>query len=398
MIAPFLLLLTSVVLSLAVDVYICCVIRHRTHSAVGVRWQLWSAIALYVVLIAGILLPTRGCGEEQTILLWKMWLFFVFVSVFFAKLCFVIVDLLGGIPRIFGLRRLPGFTIVGIVIAGVLFCSIWWGALVGRFNIRTEDIEVPIDNLPESFNGYRIVQISDLHVGTYGSDTRFVSRLVSHVNELHPDLIVFTGDIVNRTTAEIMPFVEDLSRLHAHDGVYAILGNHDYGDYYEWPDSATRLASLRRLCEIERGMGWRLLLNEHRFVSRGADSIAIVGVENVGDPMFAVYGDLGSAYPTPSDSVTKILLTHNPAHWGMEILPNPQANFALTLSGHTHAMQIEIFGWSPARWHYPHWGGLYKDETWHRHLYVNIGTGTVGLPMRLGATPEVTIITLRSTS
>ena len=146
---------------------------------------------------------------------------------------------------------------------------------------------------------------------------------------------------------------------------------------------------------LQKSMGWRLLRNEHVILRQGTDSIALIGVENVGDPPFTVYGSLNDSYPSLGDSVTKVLLTHNPAHWTSDIADNDSINIALSLSGHTHAMQIELFGLSPAVWRYPTWGGLYADTDSRHKLYVNIGIGTVGLPMRVGATPEITVITLR---
>lgn len=389
---PILFGLIVIALTLAVDAYILHAAR-RVRSNVPARLQLWSALALYLILLTGILLPTRE--GDHSLLLCKMWILFGYLTVFFGKIVFVIIDLIGHIPCLTGRRPLPGFGFAGGLLAVAVFCAMWWGALVNRFNVQTVSVDVDIADLPAAFDGYRIVQISDLHVGTYGSDTSFISQLVDHINDLHPDMIVFTGDIVNRTTDEIYPFVKPLSRLHAPDGVYSILGNHDYGDYYDWPDSAAREASLQELCRIERDMGWTLLLNEHCFIRHGGDSIAVIGVENVGDPPFAVYGDLSRSYPDIADSVTKILLSHNPAHWESEIAPDSANNIALTLSGHTHAMQIELFGYSPAAWRYRLWGGLYADNSGRRQLYVNIGVGTVGMPMRLGATPEVTVINLR---
>ncbi len=222
-----------------------------------------------------------------------------------------------------------------------------------------------------------------------------MSRLVDHINSLDPDLIVFTGDIVNRKTDEITPFVEVLGRLHAPDGVIAILGNHDYGDYMTWPSDEAKRENMQMLYDTYDTAGINLLLNQTEWIRRGNDSIAIIGVENIGDPPFPIYGSLSKAYPIPGDSTTKILLSHNPAHWVDSISGNDKARIQLTLAGHTHAMQIEMFGISPAALRYKTWGGLYADSHERHQLYVNIGAGTVGMPMRLGATPEVTLLTLR---
>lgn len=389
---PIVMLAVSLLCTLAVDTYIFMALRRRCNGRWPSMLQLFSAVSLYALLVVALCLPMRT--GEGSMLLAKMWLLFGFMTTVVAKLVFVLFDAVSLIPTLAGYNRWKWLTYAGSAAGVMAFAALWWGALVNRFNIDTVDVEVEIAGLPASFDGYRIVQISDLHVGTYGSDDSYVRHVVEHVNSLHPDLIVFTGDIVNRRTDEIKPFINALSRLQASDGVYSILGNHDYGDYYDWNSETEKRQSLEQLISIQRDMGWRLLLNDHAVIHAGADSIALVGVENVGDSPFKVYGDLKSSYPDLSDDVTKILLTHNPAHWDMEVAGNDSVNVALTLSGHTHAMQIRLLGLSPAAWRYDHWGGLYGDGD-GRQLYVNIGIGTVGLPMRLGAMPEVTVFTLK---
>lgn len=390
---PIVLLVVTIVLSIVVDVYIYRAARKRVSSAVPARIQLISSLALYSLLIVGFCLPMRS-GDEALFLA-KMWVLFSYVTFIVAKLVFVVFDLIASIPRLFGHRRIRLLSLAGGVLAVITFIAMWWGALVNRLNINTENVTVNVAELPQPFDGYRIVQISDLHVGTFGADTAYVSKVVDYVNSLNPDVVLFTGDIVNRTSDELKPFVGTLSRLECPDGVYSILGNHDYGDYYNWDCESDKKASLDSLVAMQKRMGWRLLLNEYEIIRRDGDSIAVVGVENVGDPPFKVYGDLKASYPDLSDSVTKILLTHNPAHWQMEIADRDDMNVGLTLSGHTHAMQMSAFGWSPAAWRYDNWGGLYFDKSGRHPLYVNIGIGTVGMPMRIGATPEVTVITLK---
>ena len=228
------------------------------------------------------------------------------------------------------------------------------------------------------------------------------------INALQPDLIVFTGDIVNRETSELEPFITVLSRLKAKDGVVSILGNHDYGDYVDWKNREDRERNNRRLAFYQKEMGWDLVNNGRRFLTRGNDSIMVVGVENWGDPPFPTYGDLDKALSPSADSLYhqndsryKILLTHNPEHWNRIV--SHETNIALTLSGHTHAMQmmIDIWGWkwSPAKYRYELWGGMYErlnDNGESTKLYVNIGAGEVGMPARiLGAYPEITFFTLR---
>ncbi len=379
----------------AIDWYVMRQITHRvkTHRRLWWNIELYSAIAITLLLVGAIIVPA---GKGADIMLEaKTWLLFGYLSVYIPKFLAVVFDLLASIPRLFGHRRIKALTVVGIVIATASFLAMWWGALINRFNLQTTEVTVEIADLPPAFDGYRIVQISDMHTGTYDTDTTFISRLVDSVNAIGADAIMFTGDIVNRETSELMPFTGTLSRLKAPDGVFAILGNHDYGDYYAWDTPADKAANMQKLYDAYGAMGFRLLRNETAWLRRGNDSIAVIGVENIGEPPFPVYGSLTKSYPDLSDPASKILLTHNPSHWVDSISGHDDVRVPLTLSGHTHAMQIEVAGVSPAAMRYPTWGGLYADTDSRHQLYVNIGTGTVGMPMRLGATPEITVLTLR---
>lgn len=389
---PVIPLLVLTLICVATDAYIYVAALKRCSSKVPSRVQLWSAMALYVGLVVTLCLPRRS-GSDAT-LHTIMWALFSFLSIYCSKLIFIIFDLLAKLPQIFGSHRLKWLSFTGGCLSVVTFLAVWWGALINRFNIQVNEVDIEVPDLPLGFEGYKIAQFSDMHTGTFGSDTTFVSHLVDKINSLNPDLITFTGDIVNRHTDEILPHISTLSRLEAPDGVVSILGNHDYGDYSDWDSPEEKRANLQKLIDIQNQIGWNLLLNESIVLYNNGDSIAVIGVENVGDPPFTVYGSLKDSYKNVNDSVAKILLTHNPAHWSQEIADRTDNNIALTLSGHTHAMQIEIFGISPAVFRYKTWGGLYKDSKGSHPLYVNIGSGTVGLPMRVGATPEITVFTL----
>lgn len=391
---PLQFLITVIVLSLLVDGYIYIVARRRCISKVPARLQLVSAVLLYVALIVGVSMPRRS-GDDGS-LLFIMWVLFGYMTFIVPKLVFVVVDAVASLPVLWHGRRWRWLSLTGGVIAIVAFLAMWWGALVNRFRIDVREVDFEFPHLPAAFDGFRIVQISDLHVGTYGDDDRFVRKLVGVINGLHPDAVMFTGDIVNRHSSELAPFVDALSGIEAPYGVFSILGNHDYGDYADWPSEADKAADVAALCAMQESMGWKLLLNQTEFIHSGRDSIAVIGVENIGDPPFRIYGSLLKAYPAVGDSVSKILLSHNPAHWTDSISDHDDVNIALTLSGHTHAMQIEVAGLSPASMRYATWGGMYGDETGRHALYVNIGAGTVGMPMRLGATPEITLITLKA--
>lgn len=377
------------------ELYIFDVLKQRLPKY---RWlrtvHVVLAVLLLAILVTAVALPMRS-GSDATLLAVN-WLLFIYLSCYLPKYIFVVFDLLARVPVLFKRKRLKWLSRTGVALSVLLFAAMWWGCLSNRYRIDVKRVDIEIAGLPPTFNDFTIAQISDLHVGTYGSDTTFVHRVVEKINSLNPDVIVFTGDIVNRHTPELEPFAGTLSRLHSPNGVLAILGNHDYGDYLTWPSDELKRQNMEQLRRLYRSMGWTLLNNSTEWIKRGNDSIAFVGVENIGDPPFHVYGSLPRAYPALGDANTKILLSHNPSHWLDSISDNPGVNVALTLSGHTHAMQMSAGRLSPAAFRYPTWGGLYADTSGTHQLYVNIGLGTVGLPMRLGATPEITLLTLKA--
>lgn len=392
---PLLMTLVLVFICLLTDIYIyrCITRRCVRHRKFWQRFQIISSAILNVGIIAFIALPRRNGSDLQ--LLTISWALYTYLSIFISKLVFVVFDLLASLPRIFKRKRIMVIVYTGIAVAILIFLAMWWGALINRYRVDVKEITTEMPQLPEQFDGYRIVQISDLHVGTYGKNPRYLEKVVERINSLNPDLIVFTGDLVNRRTSELRPFVSTLSRLHAKDGVYSILGNHDYGDYSDWRSPKLKEENLDNLKKLQKDMGWHLLLDRTERITRDSASIALIGVENIGDPPFKEYGSLERAYPyTRNNDECKILLTHNPAHWVKSIADNPYEKIDLTLSGHTHAMQLTVGRWSPAKWVYPTWGGMYFDKSKEHKLYVNIGLGSVGMPMRIGATPEVTLFTL----
>ena len=384
---PLLLALIALAINIALDFYIW-----RRLKRPGLRKvYLWLSVALSALWL-GIIFAPKSYGNDDA-MQHLIWALYVYWSVYIPKYVFFIFDAAAAIPHLFRRRRWHWLSGIGAGVAAVVFAALWWGARVGRFRLDVKEICVDIPGLPAELRGARIVQISDWHVGSYGRDTTFVARTVDVINALRPDAVVFTGDIVNRHSDELRPFMAPLSRLHAPLGVYSIMGNHDYGDYYRWPSEEAHRADADSLRVMQRRMGWRMLDNEAVALSAPSGRLILMGVENIGEPPFTTRGDLRRAYPALADSFPKILLSHNPRHWTDSISGNPDANIALTLSGHTRAMQMRIGNFSPAAWRYPTWGGLYDDGAGHR-LYVNTGLGTVGLPMRIGATPEITVITL----
>lgn len=392
---PLILILPVLILSLLADWYICRAVWKRCTRG-SHFWRpvaLWSSVLLAAGLVAAIIWPKKSASDADITRL--MWFLYFYFSIYVPKYLFIIIDLTGKIPQLWHRHRIRGFAQAGIAVAVVIFGLMWWGALINRFRIDVREVELVDSSLPEAFDGLTIAQISDLHVGSYGADTAYVTEVVEKINSLHPDVIVFTGDIVNRRSDELRPFVTALSKLSAPMGVYSVLGNHDYGDYYNWRSPADKAENMAMLISLQSRMGWDLLNNESRILRAGADSLVIIGVGNIGDPPFHVYGDLDRAYPALDDPAYKILLSHNPAHWVDDIADSPDKNISLTLSGHTHAMQMELLGLSPAAFRYKTWGGMYSDNDNAHRLYVNIGIGEVGIPARIGATPEITLFTLR---
>ena len=367
------------------------------------RW--WIVFTVFEILVAALLTvaislprrsPSAGIGPV-------MWMLYTVMTIELSQLIYSVFSLLGLIPVIFGKRRWNTALWIGLPLGVMVFSMMWWGVLVGRFKIRTEEVTITSTKLPESFNGYRIAQISDLHVGTWGNDTVFLSRLVDKVNALQPDLIVFTGDIVNRDSRELKPFISVLGRLSAPDGVLTVLGNHDYGDYVAWSSPKAKRENLEQLKNYEGMMGWKMLDNASSVITNSkGDSIIVIGVGNWGEPPFSQYGNLKKAYPSEklNDENYKILLSHNPEHWNQEV--SQISNIDLTLAGHTHAMQMMFslgnWRWSPSQYKYEQWAGLYNRENSRGEetkVYVNIGAGEVGIPMRIGADPEITLFELR---
>lgn len=276
------------------------------------------------------------------------------------------------------------------VAGGIALVAGAYGYMIGWKRVAVKTYNLEFASLPEGFDGYRIVQLSDLHIGTYRRDPRVVERIVEHVNSLDADLIVFTGDLVNNSPDEMEPFVAILSRLQSRDGVVSIMGNHDYCVYRRYESCREHVEAIHRLQDIQRdSLGWRLLLNENMTISRGDDLITLVGVENSGKG-FVDHADLPRAMRGVDEKGFTVMLSHDPCHWRQEILPTTTAQ--LTLAGHTHAMQCRLGPISPSRLLYREWSGVYRDD--NRILHVNPGTGS-NVPFRLGARPEITQLTLR---
>lgn len=388
---PVIIAIVLLVAGSLVDLYIYAALRSYCRNRIYSRLQGWGAIACALLLLSTVYVvfftPAIAAG---------MWMVLAYTSIYAVKYAFFICDVLSRIPMLWRGRRWAWMSGLGLAVGIIIFITMWWGALYGRNCLQVREVTVEVPGLPAELDGMTIAQFSDLHTGTFGSSNGFIDKLVNKINSLSPDVIVFTGDIVNCRSAELKPHMASLSRLRAPMGVYSILGNHDYADYARpGLTEAERQADVDSLCMMENRMGWQMLNNSH--VMLGPDSIGLVliGVENIGEPPFKTYVDLSSAYPTLSDSRPKVLLSHNPKHWSDDIAGVDSVRIDLTLSGHTHAMQCEVAGISPCALRYPLWSGLY-DDGYGKKLYVNIGVGEVGFPFRIGATPEITLFTLKS--
>ena len=278
--------------------------------------------------------------------------------------------------------------------ASIPFLSLNYGMLQGRFTYKVNTVTIPSTKLPHKFNKFRIVQISDIHLGSFiGFESR-LTNMVTEINNQKPDLIIFTGDLINNFSEEITPFISTLKKLRAEIGMVAILGNHDYGDYCEWETPDLKELEQTKIKTAFKEIGFKLLLNESVTIKMEEEETAICGVENWGKPPFPQYGDLKKAADGVENFPFKILLTHDPDHWEAEVL-NKQP-FDLTLSGHTHGFQLGfIWGdnhWSPAKFKFKYWGGLYQKNS--QYLYVNSGIGSLGIPARIGMPPEITTLIL----
>ena len=281
-------------------------------------------------------------------------------------------------------------------VAAIPFSTLLYGMIKGKYNFKVLKYELEFADLPEAFDGFTMTQISDIHSGSFDNKNK-ISYAVDLINQQDSDAIFFTGDLVNNVADEMDDWKELFSNLSAKEGVFSVLGNHDYGDYIRWNSEEEKLKNLNKLKKIQSEMGWNLLLNENFYIKRKNQKIAIVGVENWGENGFKQAGDLDAACKNINDSDFKVLLSHDPSHWKSRV-KNDDRNFQLTLSGHTHGMQfgIEIPGWikwSPVKYRYENWAGIYEEKG--RFINVNRGFGFLGYPGRVGIWPEITVIKLK---
>lgn len=370
----------------------------------------WTVCIASLLFIASF--PYLSYFSKHTVL--RNYVFAIIVGLFFAKLIASVFLLLDDIRRLFlwlmaklfpqtgadftngtgSVTRSAFLSWLGLATGTSLFATLMYG-FKNKYNYQVKKLSLSFSNLPAAFKGLRIVQLSDIHSGSF-TNHRDVAKGIETVLALKPDIILFTGDLVNDRHQEMLPFVSMFSALQAPLGVYSILGNHDYGDYVEWPDPEAKKRNLEKLMDIHAAMGWRLLMNEYVVIKKEADSIALLGIENWSAfGRFPKYGKLQQAYAGSEAYPFKILMSHDPSHWDAEVLTQYK-DINLMLSGHTHGMQFGIenpyFKWSPVQWFYKQWAGLYESD--NQKLYVNRGFGFIGYPGRVGILPEITFIEL----
>jgi predicted MPP superfamily phosphohydrolase len=365
-----------ILLGIFPDIYVWAM--YLDEMSTPFRWLHWLPSAVLLASVAWVNLVSYS---KKLLRLF----FFLVLCIGIPKVIFATFSCVG---------NLCGYAVIGdalgLTLSGIALLCFAYGLIWGWRHVVVKRTTIVSADLPDAFDGYRIAQITDIHAGSFAMSTETLRKMVRLANKNHPDVILFTGDLVNTSPYELDPFDNILSSLRAPDGVYSVPGNHDYCCYASRHNADSQLKSLRELIARQKMYGWRLLRNENVVIGRGDDEIAIIGVENEGKPPFPAYADLPKAMDGTERCAFRILMSHDPSHWHREILP--ESDIQLTLSGHTHAAQLKIGHFTPARFVYSEWGGLYKEND--RFLYVSDGIGGT-FPFRFGAWPTVEIITLK---
>lgn len=404
-----------VLIMLLIDLYVFLAVRTVTQGAADkTRITIYSIY--WIISAAGLItiLLFPYVQAFQTNVVFRNYIFALLAGLFFAKILassfFLIDDIRrigtwtiskifpssesSGLQQAASITRSAFISWIGIGVGGGLFTTLLYG-FSNKYNYSVRTVKLTFHNLPKAFKGLRIVQVSDIHSGSF-TDKAAVERGVQMVLDQNPDLILFTGDLVNDRADEMKDYMDVFSKFSAPLGVYSTLGNHDYGDYIAWPSETAKKENLERLKQIHGELGWRLLMNEHVAIEKDGDEIALLGIENWSAfGRFPKYGKMDEAHPGTEKYPFKILMSHDPSHWDAEVRTK-YPDIDLMLAGHTHGMQFGLenpyFKWSPVQWFYKEWAGLYKEGK--QMLYVNRGYGFIGYPGRVGIMPEITVIEL----
>ena len=373
-----------------------------SNSALRIAYWLIT-IAVYGFLIYEILHVNRSDRDQHKIQMLTS-ILLIFIVPKFIIILLLFIDDIGRFfnylytffagPEHYYPSRRKFFSVTGLAIAGVFSALIIDGIIFGKYRHFARQVKIKIPNLPASFKGYKIVQISDVHTGSFFHPEK-LQHAIDLINEQKPDLVLFTGDMVNNFAEEFQPFIPLFSSIKAPDGKFSILGNHDYGDYADWRSPEEKAQNIPKLIEFQQQAGFTMLRNENTFIEKNGEKLYILGVENWGEKPFPQYGDLDKASKGVPVEAAKILMSHDPTHFDRIVKMHP-SNVHLTLSGHTHGMQFGIdlknIKWSPVQYKYKKWADLYESEG--KYLYVNRGFGVLAFPGRVGIKPEITVFTL----
>ncbi|MFN7488783.1 MAG: metallophosphoesterase [Chryseotalea sp.] len=397
-------------LLLAMDFYLFQAVLNLTKSLAPFWKNFWRYAFWFPTIISFSFLLWWNFGDPYKFgPAFRTWLFAgvagIYISKFFGLIFLLIDDLQRAVRWVFQSitkkETLPGDSITrseflskaALVATAVPFGVMTFGILTGAHDYRIRRKKVAIQNLPKAFHGLRVVQLSDIHSGSFFNKTAVKGGVEMALSE-KPDVIFFTGDLVNNKASEVEDYISIFDKLKAPLGVYSVTGNHDYGDYVAWTSQEQKQKNFKNLMEAHRLLGFNLLMNENKLITLNGDQLAIVGIENWGAGRFAKYGKLDVAYAGTQDAATKILLSHDPSHWDAQV--KNYKDIDLMLAGHTHGFQfgVEIgdFKWSPSQYAYKQWAGMYQDE--NQFLYVNRGFGYIGYPGRIGMPPEITVLEL----
>ncbi|MFI5153726.1 MAG: metallophosphoesterase [Chitinophagales bacterium] len=404
-----------VVVMVLLDVYVFQVIKWVSASA-SPKWKLFIYSSYWVISLVAViillLLPFVHFNSWPKNL--RYYVFATILGLFFAKILAVVFFLLDDLRRLVlwavgklffrntegenpgdeGISRSVFLSWLGLGLGAGLFSTVIYG-FSNKYNYQIRRLKLAFVNLPKSFKGMKIVQISDIHSGSF-TNKEAVKKGVDKILKENADLILFTGDLVNDRAIEMNDYMDVFDKLTAPHGVYSTLGNHDYGDYVDWESDDAKQANLEHVKKVHSELGWRLLMNEHVVLEKNGEQMALIGIENWSAlKRFPKHGKMNLAYPGAEKYPFKILMSHDPTHWDAQVRPS-YPDIDLTLSGHTHGFQfgVEIpwFRWSPVQYVYKQWAGLYEEGK--QKLYVNRGYGFIGYPGRVGILPEVTIIEL----
>lgn len=385
------------------EIFFYIYISKEINSSYLYQLLYFGSLTLFVITLYNAFTEDQKSKEEIKSYT-KNFLFGLAFTIFITKLTFVITVLIGeGFNSILSLLEYGNITerrtyvkLIGLIIALFPFLSFLYGITKGKYNYKVINVPLYFSDLPKEFDGYKVVQISDIHSGSFDSKKQ-VKKGIDLINKQHADIVLFTGDLVNNFASEIEPFIPLFKEIKAKDGKYSITGNHDYADYVRWNSKEDKQKNFEQLVLNHGKMDFKILMNEHIKIQRNLSEIAVVGIENWGLPPFPQFGDLNKAVKDLASDTFKILLSHDPSHWDAQVV-NHQMNFNLTMSGHTHGMQVgfdikKVFKWSPVKYKYPKWAGLYEDK--QQYLYVNKGFGFLGFPGRVGMWPEITVFELK---